>query len=181
MLNWWNDWDRLSCAKGENFFTWQNRCEDAARLQLWKSHSIAIAREIILSSGPCRRCGMGDDGWRPTWFWIRSLIRSMGAAAVLETAAETPPTNTQLVLIFETSLEVAIVDNCKHQEPHILRKSTTKPYEKFVSIVVRFNSSWNHDDRSLKSRFETNSMIIRWRYHRFESFDATSRPALTGS
>lgn len=27
-----------------------------------------------------------------TWFWMRSLIRSMGAAAVLETAAETPPT-----------------------------------------------------------------------------------------
>jgi hypothetical protein len=27
-----------------------------------------------------------------TWFWTRSLIRSMGAAAVFETAAETPPT-----------------------------------------------------------------------------------------
>ena len=27
-----------------------------------------------------------------TWFWMRSLTRSMGAAAVLETAAETPPT-----------------------------------------------------------------------------------------
>jgi len=27
-----------------------------------------------------------------TWFWIRSLTRSMGAAAVFETAAETPPT-----------------------------------------------------------------------------------------
>lgn len=27
-----------------------------------------------------------------TWFWMRSLTRSMGAAAVFETAAETPPT-----------------------------------------------------------------------------------------
>lgn len=27
-----------------------------------------------------------------TWFWMRSLTRSMGAAAVLETAAATPPT-----------------------------------------------------------------------------------------
>jgi hypothetical protein len=27
-----------------------------------------------------------------TWFWMLSLTRSMGAAAVLETAAETPPT-----------------------------------------------------------------------------------------
>lgn len=27
-----------------------------------------------------------------TWFWTRSLMRSMGAAAVFETAAETPPT-----------------------------------------------------------------------------------------
>jgi len=27
-----------------------------------------------------------------TWFWIKSLTRSIGAAAVLETAAETPPT-----------------------------------------------------------------------------------------
>jgi hypothetical protein len=26
-----------------------------------------------------------------TWFWMRSLTRSMGAAAVFETAAETPP------------------------------------------------------------------------------------------
>lgn len=26
-----------------------------------------------------------------SWFWTKSLIRSMGAAAVLETAAETPP------------------------------------------------------------------------------------------
>lgn len=29
---------------------------------------------------------------RLTWFWMRSLTRSMGAAAVFETAAETPPT-----------------------------------------------------------------------------------------
>jgi hypothetical protein len=29
---------------------------------------------------------------RRTWFWMRSLTRSMGAAAVFETAAETPPT-----------------------------------------------------------------------------------------
>jgi hypothetical protein len=29
---------------------------------------------------------------RHTWFWMRSLTRSMGAAAVFETAAETPPT-----------------------------------------------------------------------------------------
>lgn len=28
-----------------------------------------------------------------TWFWIKSFTRSMGAAAVLETAAETPPTD----------------------------------------------------------------------------------------
>jgi len=27
-----------------------------------------------------------------TWFWMLSLTRSMGAAAVFETAAETPPT-----------------------------------------------------------------------------------------
>ena len=27
-----------------------------------------------------------------TWFWIKSFTRSMGAAAVLETAAATPPT-----------------------------------------------------------------------------------------
>jgi hypothetical protein len=31
-------------------------------------------------------------GMRHTWFWMRSLTRSMGAAAVFETAAETPPT-----------------------------------------------------------------------------------------
>ena len=31
-------------------------------------------------------------GMRLTWFWMRSLTRSMGAAAVFETAAETPPT-----------------------------------------------------------------------------------------
>lgn len=31
-------------------------------------------------------------GEKHTWFWMRSLTRSMGAAAVLETAAETPPT-----------------------------------------------------------------------------------------
>jgi hypothetical protein len=30
-----------------------------------------------------------------TWFWMRSLTRSMGAAAVLETAAEIPPTVVQ--------------------------------------------------------------------------------------
>ena len=42
----------------------------------------------------------GDQQWfphgtcwkSPTWFWMSSLIRSMGAAAVFETAAETPPT-----------------------------------------------------------------------------------------
>jgi hypothetical protein len=32
------------------------------------------------------------DPMRHTWFWMRSLTRSMGAAAVFETAAETPPT-----------------------------------------------------------------------------------------
>jgi hypothetical protein len=32
---------------------------------------------------------------RLTWFWMRSLTRSMGAAAVLETAAEIPPTVVQ--------------------------------------------------------------------------------------
>jgi hypothetical protein len=32
-----------------------------------------------------------------TWFWMRSLTRSMGAAAVFETAAETPPTDKGLV------------------------------------------------------------------------------------
>ncbi|KAF5799478.1 hypothetical protein HanXRQr2_Chr07g0304961 [Helianthus annuus] len=26
-----------------------------------------------------------------SWFWIKSLTRSIGAAAVLETAADTPP------------------------------------------------------------------------------------------
>jgi hypothetical protein len=31
-----------------------------------------------------------------TWFWMRSLTRSMGAAAVFETAAETPPTDKML-------------------------------------------------------------------------------------
>lgn len=34
---------------------------------------------------------LGNTAGR-TWFWTRSLIRSMGAAAVFETAAETPPT-----------------------------------------------------------------------------------------
>ena len=32
-----------------------------------------------------------------TWFWMRSLTRSMGAAAVFETAAETPPTVDKLL------------------------------------------------------------------------------------
>ena len=38
-------------------------------------------------------CPQNVEGWsRHTWFWIRSLTRSMGAAAVFDTAAETPPT-----------------------------------------------------------------------------------------
>lgn len=37
------------------------------------------------------RIARAISGWL-TWFWTRSLIRSMGAAAVFETAAETPPT-----------------------------------------------------------------------------------------
>lgn len=38
------------------------------------------------------------SGWaRRTWFWMRSLTRSIGAAAVFETAAETPPTVVMLL------------------------------------------------------------------------------------
>jgi hypothetical protein len=36
-----------------------------------------------------------------TWFWMRSLTRSMGAAAVFETAAETPPTDKGLVVVLQ--------------------------------------------------------------------------------
>jgi hypothetical protein len=35
----------------------------------------------------------------PTWFWMRSLTRSIGAAAVLETAAATPPTGSSQNLL----------------------------------------------------------------------------------
>lgn len=50
--------------------------------------------------------------WRQeehTWFWIKSLTRSMGAAAVLETAAETPPTviASQFLLSFVTKFPTA--------------------------------------------------------------------------
>jgi hypothetical protein len=38
-------------------------------------------------------------GRQRTWFWMRSLTRSMGAAAVFETAAETPPTAMMLAFV----------------------------------------------------------------------------------
>lgn len=41
-----------------------------------------------------------------TWFWTRSLTRSMGAAAVFETAAETPPT------VMKQSVKLLQVDGC---------------------------------------------------------------------
>ena len=34
-----------------------------------------------------------------TWFWMRSLTRSMGAAAVFETAAATPPTAKEVLAL----------------------------------------------------------------------------------
>lgn len=40
-----------------------------------------------------RVASQGGKKEQRTWFWMRSLIRSMGAAAVFETAAETPPTS----------------------------------------------------------------------------------------
>jgi len=39
-----------------------------------------------------------------TWFWMRSLTRSMGAAAVFETAAETPPTDKLLVSVTDAKV-----------------------------------------------------------------------------
>lgn len=41
-------------------------------------------------------------GLKLTWFWIRSLTRSMGAAAVFETAAETPPTAVEVSVCNKT-------------------------------------------------------------------------------
>jgi hypothetical protein len=44
-------------------------------------------------------CYTGFVELKRTWFWMRSLTRSMGAAAVFETAAETPPTDKLLVSV----------------------------------------------------------------------------------
>lgn len=53
-------------------------------------HRTRMPSTVVSSSPPI---AVGQQACR-TWFWIRSLIRSMGAAAVFETAAETPPTVT---------------------------------------------------------------------------------------
>src|SRR5690606_2177161 len=36
-----------------------------------------------------------------SWFWIRSLTRSIGAAAVFETAAETPPIKKSIIKFYK--------------------------------------------------------------------------------
>ena len=46
-----------------------------------------------------------------TWFWMRSLTRSLGAAAVFETAAETPPTDKLLVSVTDA-------ENCRWCSHH---------------------------------------------------------------
>lgn len=47
-----------------------------------------------------------------TWFWMRSLTRSMGAAAVFETAAETPPTGKLLASVTDA-------ENCRCCSHHV--------------------------------------------------------------
>lgn len=58
---------------------------------------MAVARLHVTPDPSLTACGVQQCNvrcrWQQhTWFWTRSLIRSMGAAAVFETAAETPPT-----------------------------------------------------------------------------------------
>ena len=72
-----------------------------------------------------------------TWFWMRSLTRSMGAAAVFETAAETPPTDKLLVAAAcaklrrqrSHHLQVPMAHRLMElsMEIDVLKKSTTKP------------------------------------------------------
>jgi len=72
-----------------------------------------------------------------TWFWMRSLTRSMGAAAVFETAAETPPTDKLLVAVASAKLgrqrshhiQLPMADGLMDlsMEINVLKKSTTKP------------------------------------------------------
>jgi hypothetical protein len=84
-----------------------------------------------------------------TWFWTRSLIRSMGAAAVFETAAETPPTvgacqqcircwiQLRRRAIDEYPIRARPIDTAgKCARIHILRKSTTKDCREVVSEML---------------------------------------------
>jgi hypothetical protein len=85
-----------------------------------------ISPQLVLVHVPLEDC---MSSCRLTWFWIRSLTRSMGAAAVLETAAETPPTVNQLVLLIllmqsESSDQAGRLFDVYQ---NVLRKSTTKP------------------------------------------------------
>jgi len=55
--------------------------------------SVARAAELRLAG---QRSYENRKKLKRTWFWTRSLTRSIGAAAVFETAAETPPTRNRL-------------------------------------------------------------------------------------
>jgi len=48
-----------------------------------------------------------------TWFWMRSLTRSMGAAAVFETAAETPPTIDKRLAAVKFEIELLDIVSCR--------------------------------------------------------------------
>jgi hypothetical protein len=83
-----------------------------------------------------RKDGAGARaGWQEsekrTWFWIRSLTRSMGAAAVLETAAETPPT----VIVVSTITPLSCLLPCHHP---IHRWASSAP----AIAVRRNNKGW---------------------------------------
>lgn len=73
-----------------------------------------------------------------SWFWMRSLIRSMGAAAVLETAAEIPPTADTLVHCSgsRTDLKRSGMHWSCLGIGHVLMKSTTKPCDE--AMLARF-------------------------------------------
>ena len=57
-----------------------------------------------------------------TWFWTRSLMRSMGAAAVFDTAAETPPTMSLSTPAYQTC-SIRMIDSDTAVSPIGLPKS----------------------------------------------------------
>jgi hypothetical protein len=82
-------------------------------------------------------------GAQRTWFWMRSFTRSMGAAAVFETAAETPPTARRCQYhALPSRIASSYRPHCGARDttascscccrqlvegPYVLMKSTTKP------------------------------------------------------